>query len=925
MTSSLPRKLAAFAGRANQAGLLLLRAEENLVRWNIPRSITESTARNLSTLVRPAAALCVLGAVLLPLSAQGGQPSATELLHHALYLADLYNWTDAGPEFVKAENMFIALGDRRNALYARLGRIRSNAEKGRLPVISAQLADELDTNPLLRSDKQLRMFGFIVKGDIDAEIKSSAMRYDWEQVQALARELDNAEWQYRALAQLGLAAFYEGDLATARKNVGGALTAATTAGDAGAQIRYLTALGIGLVVSGMYEQALPYIDNALKIASATPDAGYPFMTYELRLDALIGLKQFGAAETLAADILKQAREQHRPVHQGQVLIQAAELALARGDYSRALSNLDQCLPLSKAAGLERQLEEAESFLADIYKEQGDLPKAEHFARLAAASTQASGDICSVPARLQTLAEIEAARGAYSEADHAYDRAAAFVDSSIGDLSGVLDKTALIKASSELYSQHFCLVAQHFNTPAKAFSIIEQVRGRVTTDLLMAGSITPAGARKEERTISHFQLKLMAAQSTAEARAIRDQIFMAEQARWVTPDVSILKAQAQATVGIERVEASLSPSSVILEYVVADPQSYCLVISHGSSHIVQLTSKKTIDTLVETYLKAVKAKQPAREEGRHLYEVLLQPIPESARKETLVVVRDGPLHLVPFEGLVDDSSRYVVESHTVIYEPSATAFYLLARQSSRAHAHTRALLAVGGVPYDKDELQKVSLTRGYDANDLSNLPASKDEVLAAEAAIHDPSDTLLLGSKATESAFKHADLGQYRVIHLAVHGFASAADPNRSALVLLSDPAAGEDGFLQASEIVQLHLNADLVVLSACDTAVGAEEGEEGIAALSRAFLLAGAKAVVSTLWSINDDYSLVVMKDFYRHLAAHEPAAEALTKAKRDTLQEFGPAVAPYYWAGFIFQGAAGRATFSHDEEQKHQHLAQSK
>jgi CHAT domain-containing protein len=131
--------------------------------------------------------------------------------------------------------------------------------------------------------------------------------------------------------------------------------------------------------------------------------------------------------------------------------------------------------------------------------------------------------------------------------------------------------------------------------------------------------------------------------------------------------------------------------------------------------------------------------------------------------------------------------------------------------------------------------------------------------------------------------------------------------------------------LQASEIVQLHLNADLVVLSACDTAIGPEEGEEGIAALSRAFLLAGAKAVVSTLWSINDDYSLAVMTHFYRHLAAREPTAEALTKAKRDTLREFDRAAAPYYWAGFIFEGAAEHATSTHDEEQQHGNLAQSK
>jgi len=207
-------------------------------------------------------------------------------------------------------------------------------------------------------------------------------------------------------------------LARARKNVGGALAAATSAGDAGAQIQYLTDLGTGLVLTKMYEQALPYFDRALQVANATPDGGYPFTTYEQRLDALIGLKQFDAAQALAADILKKAQELHRPAHQSQVLIQAAHLAMAQGKYATALSVLEQSLPLSQAAGLVRQLSEAQALVADIYREQGDLPKAEHFASLAATSTQASGDIWSVPERLQTLAEIQINQGAYSEADRA---------------------------------------------------------------------------------------------------------------------------------------------------------------------------------------------------------------------------------------------------------------------------------------------------------------------------------------------------------------------------------------------------------------------------------------------------------------------------------------------------------------------------
>ena len=104
-----------------------------------------------------------------------------------------------------------------------------------------------------------------------------------------------------------------------------------------------------------------------------------------------------------------------------------------------------------------------------------------------------------------------------------------------------------------------------------------------------------------------------------------------------------------------------------------------------------------------------------------------------------------------------------------------------------------------------ELKQASITRGYDPGSLSDLPASKDEVIAAEAAVHGPGDLLLIGPRATESAFKRLPLRQYDIIHLAVHGYASTTERNRSALVLLSDPAAGEDGFLQASEIVQLRL------------------------------------------------------------------------------------------------------------------------
>jgi CHAT domain-containing protein len=114
-------------------------------------------------------------------------------------------------------------------------------------------------------------------------------------------------------------------------------------------------------------------------------------------------------------------------------------------------------------------------------------------------------------------------------------------------------------------------------------------------------------------------------------------------------------------------------------------------------------------------------------------------------------------------------------------------------------------------------------------------------------------------------------------------------------------------------------------LSACDTAVGPVEGEEGIETLSRAFLLAGARSVVSTLWSVDDTSSLFLMTRFYAHLASHEPVALALTAAKRDMLLKFGHDQAPYHWAAFTLEGAAGDSIPLHGPAQQTDNALQSK
>jgi len=372
---------------------------------------------------------------------------------------------------------------------------------------------------------------------------------------------------------------------------------------------------------------------------------------------------------------------------------------------------------------------------------------------------------------------------------------------------------------------------------------------------------------------------------------------------------MLKTRSRETVGLEQIRQALAPSVVLLEYVMADPSSYCLIISRNGTRIVQLEAKARIEPLVAAYLKAVKAKLPALAEARALYGALLGPIRETAQDRTFVIVRDGQLHLVPFDALRDPSGHFVVETKTVIYSPSATSFHLLLEQKQHERTVRNGLLAIGGVPYSRSPINRSGLARGDGS--FTDLPSSTDEVEIARAAFSKKESKLLLGTSATEAAFKTAKLADYRVIHLAVHGFADPTFPDRAAVVLLSDRSAGEDGFLQASEIVQLHLDADLVVLSACDTAVGPLQGQEGIANLSKAFLLAGARTVVSTLWQIDDSSSLFLMKHFYAHLLEKQSPASALTAAKRDMLRTFGQKAVPYQWAAFTIEGAATQPVLS--------------
>ena len=236
----------------------------------------------------------------------------------------MFNSIKSAPLYARAEQMFTAEGDAADARHARVGLIRATAETGSFPEISAFLTPQLST-PLVQSNLRLRLWCLTARGMTDIETNISAAKQDWLQARALAGKVGDRGWKNRASGELGLIAFMQGDPKRASLLVGGALLSAMARGDRGGQVRYLELIGNGL---NRQDETLRFFDRAIKVASATPDAGFPFMAYEGKAQALTALNRPAEAKATLLRTLAEAEAEHKQGHETQVLILLGENALS---------------------------------------------------------------------------------------------------------------------------------------------------------------------------------------------------------------------------------------------------------------------------------------------------------------------------------------------------------------------------------------------------------------------------------------------------------------------------------------------------------------------------------------------------------------------------------------------------------------------
>jgi CHAT domain-containing protein len=844
-----------------------------------------------------AALLIVYGIAVAPHPSLAPPQSAQGLLDKADVLSWTNRWVLARPLYAQAAVLFRKENQPSRALYAEVSELPAD-ESTSVAAKILHLNEALDTAAAQESATHLRIL--TIKGMLETNYDAGQALTTWREVARLAMKQSEVRLATRAGGEQGIAAFMLGDINTAKSQVMRAWALSEAERDPAATVRYASVFGAGLVQIHRYKEALQPLDKAISIATNNPDIAYPTIAVYAKIDALAGLQQYQDALRLANESLQRLEGKPYDGHRAQVLVSRGAIERQQGSLELSVNDYRQAVGLSEEIEDYREIVDGAGQLAQVYEQQQKLPEANAAIDQAiAANTKISDELYLVPRNLAIKAEIINKMGRAKEAEGLYRKSIALVNRMMAHALTSNVQRQLFAEMSDVYSGYFAtLCAQHrYND---ALQILDNVRGRVEANAVQHhGTQQVHEATPQEKELTRLNLSLINTDDPASRTAINDAIYHAELFMQPT-QLDIARESITHPVALSELQKSLGPNALLVEYVLAEPASYVLAISHDGVKHYQLASKRTIEADANQYRKEIRSQKEDKALAQKLYNELLLPIPEMAEKADLIVIPDGSLHLLPFSAL-QDGKGYLISTHTVDVNPSATVYALLHKHTSDTEAETLPYVGVAAwtQPADTRNVVLRSIT-GPQRSELVALPDSKQEVETIAQDLPRPS-TILEGADATETRFKSLPLASTQVIHLALHGYADLDYPDRSALIFAPEPSGKDDGLLQVREIREMRLNSKLVTLSACDTGVG-PVGETGVVNLVNAFIGAGAESVVSTLWELADQPTSSLMKTFYAGLAAHNRKVDALRSAQLELLNEGLP---PYYWASFQLVGDA--------------------
>jgi CHAT domain-containing protein/Tfp pilus assembly protein PilF len=613
----------------------------------------------------------------------------------------------------------------------------------------------------------------------------------------------------------------------------------------------------------------------------------------------------------------------------------------QGDYAGALEQFQKSLRIREEIGDREGISSSLNSIGNVLQAQGDYAQALQSAERAAELAQRLSSPDLLQEALTTEGKAYVALGQPGRARQSFDAAIASVEILRAQIAGGEQEQQRFFASkiSPYYAMVELLIAQ--NNPAGALNYAERAKARVLLDVLSSGrvNITKAMTGEEQEQERHLNGQLVALNSHLYREKLSphpDPTRLAEledllrRARLDFEAFQINLYAAHPELRARRGEApplrleevdSLLPGAdtALLEFIVADQKTYLFVLTRSgavrvSVYPVEIKRQDLADRVGRFRHMLSASDNSFPKPARDLYDLLIKPAAAQLRGKTrLLIVPDDALWELPFQVLRTPRNRYLIDDHAISYAPSLTVLreMIEARHMKESRSLTAPrLLAMGNPALDAKSLIRAGIaSMGVE---FDPLPEAERQVRAL-ARVYGPAHSqIYVGPAASEEQFKSM-AQDYDILHLATHGILDDRSPMYSHLLLTPAPdATQEDGVLEARELMALELRANLVVLSACETARGQVSRGEGMIGLTWALFVAGAPTTLVSQWKVSSDSTAQLMIEFHRRLRsdpAHPPGsarpksvAEALRaaalKLKRDSRYQH-----PFHWAGFVVVG----------------------
>ncbi|RMD59624.1 MAG: CHAT domain-containing protein, partial [Nitrospirae bacterium] len=563
-----------------------------------------------------------------------------------------------------------------------------------------------------------------------------------------------------------------------------------------------------------------------------------------------------------------------------------------GDYKEAKELFREAA--SEAASIGNRINEAKSLLAlgmSLIK-LGDEQHAEEVLQKALKLAESMAMKETQWRCLFELSKISLIRGNRDEAIELLKKAIDIIEKMRADIKVEQMKEGFITNKMAVYETLVSLLVDKDNIEG-AFNVAERSRARNFIDLLGNQRLSLAGVVEQKLYERQIELRnmieeheiLLAQAINEEEKKVYSQALerLQDSYRDLMLEIQLKHPELSSLVSVNPltlrdVQELLEPKVSLLVYYVLPNEIMCWIVNREGVDIKRIKlSRKTLKQLVFDYRRMLQNLEPLEDTSKQLYDLLISPvIPEIKGSKYVGIIPHGVLHYLSFVTL-NDGKDYLIDKYPLFYLPSASVFkYTVSRRSEKKNVK---VLAIGNPDLGDPRLE---------------LPFAEYEVGSIKWNF--PEITILTRERATESwVVKH--IKEFGIIHIASHGEFDPVNPLFSAVKLKRDLKA--DGDLEAVEVFGLEINADLVVLSACQSGLSKVTDGDEIIGLNRAFFYAGTHAIVSSLWRISDVSTAMLIKQFYRNYTEYNKA-DSLRRAMIHVRNWYRH---PGYWGAFIIAG----------------------